>query len=277
MVHRMARLTPARGAALGLLALALILALTMTRASVAAPRPATLPGITITGRDFSFDAPETIPAGPVSITFTNEGKEPHHAQLVRLNDGVTVERFLAQLQEEGDVAFGLVSIEGGPGMIAPGGRQEAILDLDPGAYLLLCAIPGADGVPHLAKGMIKPIQVVGNVAEVRLRDFSFTMPALSAGETTLRVINDGPQPHELVLFKLNPGKTVEDWLAAGDDPDAPPLAVEAGGFQAIKAGGEGWAKLNLTSGNYVAVCFIPDSASGKAHIELGMLAPFTVQ
>jgi len=35
--------------------------------------------------------------------------------------------------------------------------------------------------------------------------------------------------------------------------------------------------LGREPGNYVAVCFVPDPASGKAHAELGMITPFTVQ
>jgi hypothetical protein len=33
------------------------------------------------------------------------------------------------------------------------------LNLEAGTYVLACFIPSPDGVPHLAKGMLMPIQV----------------------------------------------------------------------------------------------------------------------
>jgi hypothetical protein len=33
----------------------------------------------------------------------------------------------------------------------------------------------------------------------------------------------------------------------------------------------------FTPGNYAAICLIPDPASGRSHLELGMIKEFTVQ
>jgi hypothetical protein len=44
--------------------------------------------VTIRAHDFSFEVPEEVPAGYTEITMINEGVEDHHAQIVRLNDGV---------------------------------------------------------------------------------------------------------------------------------------------------------------------------------------------
>ena len=42
-------------------------------------------------------------------------------------------------------------------------------------------------------------------------------------------------------------------------------------------GQTGWAHLDLTPGDYVAVCFIPSAAhEGKPHFALGMVKGFTV-
>jgi len=52
---------------------------------------------------------------------------------------------------------------------------------------------------------------------VRLMDYSFTIdPPLRSGRHTIRVENAGVEPHDLVLMKLAPGKTMEDivtWLS----------------------------------------------------------------
>ena len=46
--------------------------------------------ITITSIDFSFAAPDTVPAGLTRIRLSNNGQEHHHAQIARLHPGHTV-------------------------------------------------------------------------------------------------------------------------------------------------------------------------------------------
>ena len=106
--------------------------------------------------------------------------------------------------------------------MAPGGTADAILNLTEGEYVILCFIPSpSDHVAHLAKGMISQISVVASnspaAAEpqadfsVRMKDFMFDMPdSLNAGQTTIEVINDGPEPHELNFLLLAEGKTFSE-------------------------------------------------------------------
>lgn len=119
-----------------------------------------IPGVTITAKDFSFDIPETLHAGLVDITMTNAGTNPHQANLGRLNQGVTQDQFLATLKKSPDAALPLVTLVGGPNTVDPGQSQEVILNLSPGQYVAICFFAGQDNVPHYAKGMIKFFQVV---------------------------------------------------------------------------------------------------------------------
>ncbi len=126
----------------------------------------------------------------------------------------------------------LVSAEGGPGTIDPHGSSEVTLDLKPGTYALACFIAGPDGVPHLAKAMLKSLQVTPPSAAATmptvqgtftLQDFSIDVPStLPTGTSTYRVVNHGPQIHELNVVKLQPGKTAEDALAWDTSPSGPP-------------------------------------------------------
>jgi hypothetical protein len=60
------------------------------------PQPAAaIPEITIMAHECAFDAPKEIPAGPVRVKLMDQGKDPHHVQFARLNDGVTFEQFTA--------------------------------------------------------------------------------------------------------------------------------------------------------------------------------------
>ena len=262
--------------------------------AVSASQAARIPQIselTIKAADYSFAAPDQIEAGLVKVTLVNDGQEPHHAQLVRLNDGVTLGQFQAALQEGEAAAFPLVTLVGGPGLVDPGLHSQVTLDLAPGQYVLLCFVPSHDGMPHLAKGMVKPLEVVAATdqaqvavpqpqadARVKLLDFAFVLPsAIKAGQQVWQVVNEGQQIHELMVVKLATGKTLADVQSFLHAPTGAPPFSQIGGFQAITPGQTGWLNLDLTPGEYVALCHVPDPASGHAHTELGMVQPFSVK
>jgi len=52
-----------------------------------APQPAGPNVVTITAADYVFNVPDTIPAGLTTFRLVNQGKELHHASLIRLKDG----------------------------------------------------------------------------------------------------------------------------------------------------------------------------------------------
>jgi hypothetical protein len=248
-----------------------------------------LPQVVFKGLDYAFDSPDTIEAGLVTLEFENIGKEDHHLQLARLNDGVTFEQFVSALQTESSAALALVETVGGVGVIQPGVTQSVIVNLQkPGLYVALCILPNAEGIPHLALGMIKPIEVIApeNVSaetpeadlEVHMLDFGYDLPSqINAGKQTWEVFNAGVQPHELLIGKLKDGKTISDvmtHLQNGEQGDAP-YAFQ-GGAQGMATGYSNFVELDLAVGEYVALCFIPDPATGKPHFALGMVRPFTV-
>jgi len=124
---------------------------------------------------------------------------------------------------------------------------------------------------------------------IRLLDFSFALDSpLTAGRHTIRVENAGVEPHDLVMMKLAPGKTIEDvrtWLNPERPrrPDqteepAPPLeslGTGAGGIAPIAPGMEAFFETNLTSGAYVMVC-MTTAPDGRSHIEHGMIRQISV-
>lgn len=268
------------------LALLLVAAILSACASLA---PAVQPAqLTIVAKDFAYELPAQIDAGLTTITLKNEGAEPHHAQFARVNDDVSNEQIMAALQQGPDAALPLVTLPGGPAVIPPGQSTEVTIDLTPGRYIVLCLVPSHDGVPHAAKGMVSMAEVVergGRAAAapqadltVTLHDFSFDLPEqIKAGQQVWKVVNQGPQPHEIALIKLADGKTMDDVMAWMGDPMGPPPFADAGGMQGLSAGSTGYFHVDLTPGAYVALCHIPDPHTGKAHEELGMVKPFVVQ
>jgi uncharacterized cupredoxin-like copper-binding protein len=275
---------------LAILVMAIVFSGCVAAASSQAITGVSIPEITIKAADFSFDAPAQIEAGLVKINLVNNGQAPHHAQIIRLNDGVTLEQLQTALQEDPVAALSLAVAVGGPGVIDPGLSGQVTLELSPGHYVLLCFVPGHDGLPHLAKGMVRPIEVVAATGSdhasapqpaanmvVKLRDFEFPLPSkIKAGPQVWQILNEGKQLHEIMLIKLAEGKRLEDVQAFMHSPDGAPPFANVGGFQAIHPGETGWLNLDLTPGEYVALCYVPDE-NGKAHIEHGMVQALSVK
>lgn len=243
--------------------------------------------ITVIAHDGGFDAPDVVPAGLTTIRLEARGTELHHAMLVRLDDDVTLEQALAALAKE-EVLPG-VTLLGGPNPPAPGGAARVSVMLRPGRHVWICVIPGPDGVPHVMKGMVHAFDVVPSTERadappaadiaLMLNDYSFKLSKpLGAGSHVIRVRNYAAQPHEVVLFRLLPGKTKEDLLAwAAAMNEGPPPAETFGGVAPLSNGQSNDMHVDLTPGNYVFVCFVPDVKDQRAHLVHGMVQEFSVR
>jgi plastocyanin len=254
-------------------------------ASPAAAAPAT---VNITAKDFAFEAPASIPAGVTTMRLVNQGTQLHHAQLIKLEDGKSLVDLAQALKNPGSPPS-WVKLVGGPNAVPPGREANATAVLVPGRYAYLCLIFGADMVVHAAKGMMHQFEVTGDssvtaaeqpapTATIKLNDYGFEpSTALAAGRHTIRVENAGPQPHELALLKLAPGKTVEDfahWAEGG--MKGPPPAEPIGGVVGLDKGGSSTFTADLTAGNYGLICFVPDAKDGKPHLAHGMMKTIMV-
>jgi hypothetical protein len=246
--------------------------------------------VTVTAKDYSFDAPAQISAGPTTFRLVNTGRELHHLTLMRLGEGKTVADVGAAMKQEGAPPTWITFV-GGPNPAVPGGGTvEATVTLEPGNYVMVCLIPGADNVPHVNKGMLKPLTVVANgpgasaaASEPKsdialaLSDFTFTVsPAVTAGHHIFRVSNSAMQPHEAVLVKLEPGKTGADVLTWASKMVGPPPGQFLGGLSPMSPGGYAYFPVNLAPGSYSWMCFVPDAKDGKPHVMHGMVKDFTV-
>jgi hypothetical protein len=247
-------------------------------ATPAAPTPEIL---TVTASDYKFDAPDQIPAGLVTIRLTNRGPSPHHVQLLRLGEGKTVADFQAAVQKGGMPTWALPA--GGPNPPPVGGTSEVRMPLEAGEYVMVCFIPDTAGVPHMAKGMMRPLLVTPATeatastadttsdVEMTLVDYDFKLSApLTAGHHVIRVTNGAKQPHELVFVRLEPGKTPEDFARWGEHQVGPAPGTLHGGISGIMPGTVAYVAVDLPAGDYALLCFVPDMKDGKAHYVHGM-------
>ena len=253
--------------------------------------------LALQAQDFSYLGPTTAEAGVTTVTLENVGAETHQAQLVKINDGKAFSDLTTALATgDPSAALAIVTLSGGPTAVPAGTTGESTQSLEAGNYAFLCFISGADGIPHVAKGMISPLTVTGTAsggslpagdATVVAKDFSFDAPTpVSSGEHTFTFTNTGPQPHEAGIVKLAPGTTVDQLKGmftaspapSGEAPQGPPPFEDYGGIGAVAPGTTATFKVTLESGQqYAFICFVPDPATGKAHAELGMIAAIPTQ
>ena len=242
----------------------------------------------VTAKEYAFGLPQQVPAGTVRLHLMNQGKELHHAQIVRLDDGKTVDDLVRALKKPGPPPPWL-RLVGGPNATVPGQEANSTQTLEPGRYAALCFIPATDGVMHALKGMIRAFEVTGSApvaaaalpaaeATIRLVDYDFEMSkSLTRGRHTLLVENAGPQPHELQLLKLAPGKTARDfgeWAETG--MKGPPPAQPIGGVAFLDRGKQAVFSVDLEAGDYALICFVPDTKDGRPHLAHGMMKDFKV-
>ena len=257
------------------------------RAAARSVARAAAPVITVTARDFAFDAPDTVAAGVTTVRLVNRGPELHHVQLMRLDDGKTMADLLAAFKAGGPPPRWAVDV-GGPNTPVPGAEAHATLDLAPGRYAIGCFIPSADKTPHIAKGMVRELVVTGArraprppsaaaPATITLDDYSFTLSRpLVAGRQTVRVRNRAAQSHEVFFMQLAPGKRAADVVAWVDKQEGPPPGRPAGGTTGIAQHGWNDVALDLAPGDYALLCFIPDAKDGKPHFVHGMMKELRV-
>jgi hypothetical protein len=118
--------------------------------------------IEATGVDYEYEGiPDTVPAGVVAITFTNEGKELHEIGIARVNDDVAtpIEELLALPEEE---LLSMIEFKGAA-FAAPDESDTTFMRLEAGRYGGACFIP--QGTTHDTEGSGPPHFTLGMFAE----------------------------------------------------------------------------------------------------------------
>jgi len=244
--------------------------------------------VTITAKDFAFEAPDTIPAGVTTFRLVNQGPNLHHAQLIRLDQGKTLKDFLDGMKamKPGEAPPAWAAFVGGPNPPDAGGEATVTQTLEPGNYAMVCFVDLPDHVMHVMKGMARAFVVVPSTTmaaeptsdvTMQLADYTFTLSTpLTSGKHTIRIDNTGPQPHEVWIAKIDSGKTLDDLVKfaqtyKGDNP-----ATGLGGVASIPPSAHAFVDVNLTPGTYALMCFVPDAKDGKPHFMHGMATQFKV-
>lgn len=245
--------------------------------------------VTIVAKDFAFEAPDTISGGVVSLKLVNQGTTYHHVQLLRLLDGKTVADLAEGLKQmqPGSPPPPWMQDVAGPNSPDPGGESHLVRELTPGNYAMICFIDTPDHVPHMMKGMMKGLTVTAPAAQVadapasdvtvQMSDYNWSLSApLTAGKHVIRIENLAQQSHELFLVRLDEGKTKDDFMKWGATYEGNVPGRSMGGVSAQASGDVTYLPVDLSAGNYLMVCFVPDAKDGKAHLMHGMIQEFSI-
>ncbi len=263
--------------------------------------------VTLSTADHTFQAPDTIDAGWTTFRFANNGDDIHYAHIVRLDSGRTVpeliDAYALAIRTSGPRPA-WVKRFGGPGGAAPGDSSNVTEYLEPGSYVWVCPVEDSAGTPHFSKGEFTTfvvraasansgVQASAPVASavIRLMDFTFALDApIKAGHHTVRVENGGMQPHDLVMMKLAPGKTLDEVrrflnperARRPDEASQPQPTFESfvakggGGIAAIAPGMKVFFAGDLPPGDYVLAC-MATAPDGRSHIEHGMIQQIHIE
>jgi uncharacterized cupredoxin-like copper-binding protein len=243
----------------------------------------------VTATDYGLSLPDTLNAGATTFRVVNRGRELHHVLFVRLAGGHSAAD-LARAMKGDAPPPRWAELDGGPNGVSPGDTSLATtVALRAGHYAALCMIPGPDGVPHVAKGMITDLVVrpaaypvaaamPANDATITMFDYGYrSSTPITRATREVVVRNDGAQPHEIELARLLPGKTMADLAAWAQKMDSPPPAEFIGGVSPLAPGKSNDLALSLKPGHYAMLCFLPDAKDHAPHIAHGMVHEFTVQ
>lgn len=244
--------------------------------------------MTIVATDYKFDAPDEVPAGMVTIHLVDNGSEIHHVAFIKLNEGKTMADVAQAMKTPGPMPSWAVD-HGGVNAPHPGGGMATTTQtLEPGNYALICFIPSADGMPHFAKGMVRPLVVIAATGAdaaapaadmvMTLNDYTFTLSKpITAGKHTIRIENGASQSHEVEFARLAPGKKALDLAEYAEKMSGPPPGVPLGGVPAIPKGSSAYVTFEFTPGEYALICFLPDPKDGKPHFTHGMIQQLHVE
>ena len=249
--------------------------------------PASSGAFTIIATDAGFEAPDHVAAGLRHIVYENRGAQIHEAMLVKLAPGMTASDYVAAVK--GGALFPEGALDhSGPGLTSPGRKAEVWLELDPGAYIIICwfrdhaeTIPVRElTVDDARRDDAPPAPDV----VVKLIDFRIELEGeLRAGSQVVRFETVGPSMHELDLLRLDEGKTLADLkLWKEDQAGPPPGRAGTGILDSHDIARVVSVREDFDPGRYVLWCEMPMSTDPAAsdvhatHMDAGMVREVTI-
>jgi hypothetical protein len=236
--------------------------------------------LVVTAYEYTFKAPDSLPAGVVTVRLVNRGRIGHQASLARLDDSSSLDRVMRSLAADKEHTGG-IQWTGGVESAIPGGSGETTLVLRPGRYVIVCAYDH-DGQRHMSMGMLRPLVVTAGAANanltlpatattIRLSDYHVAIVgALHSGHQLVRIENIGEHWHQLSITRIRDHATIDEIMKWDGKSQPAPLQDISGGAAAMEPGTTSVISLDLKPGRYELECGLSDDSKSKPHFLLGM-------
>lgn len=243
--------------------------------------------LTVTARDTGLEAAATVPAGLITVRLVLKGKVRRDLVVRRIPAGMAPEALARTAAGRPERFFQQWSF-GGP--LAPRDTMPdamATVDLRPGRYALVSWEVDAAGRPRpdryfwrlfnaVAASVLIPARFPVPDLTVKLRDTRVLVSGTARpGSRLIQVENVGARPHELIVGRLKPGKTVDDAKRWTRDRGEPPF-VYVGGVMPISPQITAQTRLVLQSGTHVVLCALRGEHQKAPDNELGVIGSFNV-
>jgi hypothetical protein len=244
--------------------------------------------LTVVARDTSLEAAPTVPAGLTTVRLTINGKVRRELVVHRIPAGTPPEELARGAAGRPERWFQQWSF-GGPAVPRDSAPDAvATLDLRPGRYVLVAYEVDAGGRPRgdryiwrefsaIAASVLIPARFAIPDLTVRIKDVRMeVIGVVRTGQRTVEVDNVGARPHDFLIGRLKPGKTVDDvrrWNVDGKDP-AP--FVYVGGLTPMSGGVTAQTKVVLQTGTHVVLCTMRHGGDKERDYQRGVLASFKV-
>ena len=111
--------------------------------------------VTVTATEYDFDLSATPTAETKSVTFTDDGQEPHVMVFARINEGFTLDEAVAAEGKKG-TAEEVGVVQAKPGESS---TLEVKEPLEAGHYALLCPLTTKEGEPHFKLGQLQEFDI----------------------------------------------------------------------------------------------------------------------
>jgi uncharacterized cupredoxin-like copper-binding protein len=249
-------------------------------------------GPTIEGKEFSFVVPTDLKAGTSTLSFKNTGQQIHAFNIQKVDGVHTLEEVTKAVSAEDAPPPEWLTSAGGT-VLDSGKDREYTGTFEAGNYAISCPIPNqsqdADaGKPHAALGMVALFAVAPGTeggsfpqedTTITAKDYGWSgTDTLTAGEHTVKFVNSGPEDHELVAFKLAPGKKakdVADFFGEDAAPGPPPFTGIPALVAPLKAGQQAVLSADIEPGDYGLFCFVGNQKG--PHFAQWMIADITIK
>lgn len=219
--------------------------------------------------DYSFTVEGEATPGDLTLNFSNEGSEIHHAILGKLDQGKSLQDVKDFLKKgfDGEPPAWFEDSPIDMELVSPGQSSGVVLDAEKGTYVLLCFMPTPKGEPHVGHGMVQTFEVSGSGetarpvadADISLSETGVVTSKLAAGASVVDVTNEGKAPAQFFVTAFEQGaesKDVDTWFGKGQKGPAP--AQFFGGTNEIQPGSTSTFVLSLEPGIYTAMATYED-------------------